>query len=112
MAYVFRRSATYMNKLSAISNAQFALKQVINIETHKRDLEMRRAEDLNLVYAYIERRARVGEFRICRWNTALKIEDELIFEDAEIKSYLMSNGFTYNGFIFEWRSSENTDEIK
>ena len=69
---------------------------VVGTEKHVASIESRRSEDIECVYKYIERSARVGAVRVFdwEWSTPSKIR-ELVFRDKEIKNYLQTNGFSY-----------------
>lgn len=107
----FRRSAVYFKKLVDISGEQAKLQMIINAEKYKYELETRRGEDLARVYDYIERNARGGAVRVMNWGTPA-LEKKLIFDDKEIKTYLMSNGFSYSDNSLEWWHAKEHQGMK
>jgi hypothetical protein len=98
MTAPLRRSAGFINKLTKQANAQATLVLARRADTFKATIEARRHADLEYVYKYLEGSARQGAVRVSNWewSTPQKIRD-LIFKDKEIRSYLESNGFMYDG---------------
>lgn len=115
MSAPLRRSAGYINKLSKQANAHALIALSARADTFKATIESRRHADLEHVYKYLEGSARQGAVRVSNWEwaTPQKIRD-LIFKDKEIRSYLESNGFTYDGDrCVEWyHASTKAEALK
>jgi hypothetical protein len=109
----FRRSAVFINKLTAIANMQARLDTIVGVEKYKADVEVRRGQDIDRVYRYIEASARGGAVRVFDWEwTTPKTVRTLIFTDDDITSYLRSNGFSYEYNCIEWHHATEKKELK
>jgi hypothetical protein len=110
----FRRSAVYINKLRDIANQKASLRLLVRDEKYVADFETRRAADIDCVYNYIENAANAGAVRVFDWEWSTpKKERDLIFRDDEIKSYLQSNGFSYDYNCVEWwQAKDRSNELK
>lgn len=105
---LFRRSAAYANNLVKIANLKARLENQVRAEMYSAGVEARRKKDLEIVFQYIEGSANQGAVRIHNWtwSTPAPIRT-FLFEDEEIKNYMVSNGFSYSDGAIEWYHVES-----
>lgn len=98
----FSRSAAYAKRLADIAQYKALLAHKLEEEERRSEKELRRKADIERAYALIEARANMGCVRIFSNDSSAPWVRTLLFDDNEIKSYLMSNGFSYTDNTIEW----------
>jgi len=109
---LFRRSAAYANNLVKIANLKAGLANQVRAEMYSAGVEATRKKDLEIVFQYIEGSANQGAVRVHNWtwSTPAPIR-KLLFEDEEIKNYMVSNGFSYSDGAIEWYHAETDPKL-
>jgi hypothetical protein len=96
-----KRSTFYLKELAKKAQISRYLETMVEEEVNREKWEKDNKQIIEKSYTMIENAAKTGAIRMFK-----KKDNSFVFENAELKSYLLRNGFQFTYNTIEWWDEE------